>query len=127
MSSTAVVIQVLSEEKRLEPASGVTADGLPFSGYEMHMGVTDGPDRSRPFAKLADGTAEGAISPDGRIIGTYAHGLFADDAQRAAWLARLGAGSTAISYDAMVEETLDALAAHLTKHIDLEALLTLAR
>jgi adenosylcobyric acid synthase len=118
---------VLSGDKRLEPVTGTTADGAPFRGYEMHMGVTDGPDRARPFARFADGTADGAVSADGRIMGTYAHGLFADDAQRAAWLARLGGGSTAIRYDAMVEETLDALAAHLARHIDLETLLRLAR
>ena len=42
----------LSAEKRLEPARGTTSDGIPFSGYEMHMGVTEGPDRTRPFARL---------------------------------------------------------------------------
>ena len=35
-------------DKRLEPVHGATGDGIPFSGYEMHMGVTDGPDRARP-------------------------------------------------------------------------------
>ena len=46
-----------------------TSDGAPFAGYEMHMGVTAGPDCARPFARLADGSADGAISPDGRVIG----------------------------------------------------------
>ena len=72
---------------------GATADGAPFAGYEMHMGVTEGPDRARPFARLADGSPEGAVSADGRVIGTYVHGLFADDRQRAAWLARFAAGA----------------------------------
>ncbi len=83
---------ILSAEKRLEPVRGATADGVPFSGYEMHMGVTEGPDRARPFARLADGSPEGAVSPDGRAIGTYIHGLFADDRQRAAWLDALRRG-----------------------------------
>jgi adenosylcobyric acid synthase len=117
----------LSDEKRLEPVRGITADGMPFSGYEMHMGVTDGPDRERPFARLANGVPEGAVSRDGRVIGTYVHGLFADDRQRAAWLARFAAGPSAIAYDALIEETLDALAAHLAAHIDVDGLLTLAR
>jgi adenosylcobyric acid synthase len=118
---------VLSGDKRLEAVRGVTSDGVPFSGYEMHIGVTEGPDRARPFAHLADGTAEGAVSPDGRIIGSYIHGLFADDRQRAAWLARFAAGASNFSYDAVVEQTLDALAAHLAVHIDIDRLLTLAR
>ena len=58
------------------------------------MGVTAGPDCARPFAWFADGAPEGAIAPDGRVIGTYIHGLFADDRQRAAWLKRFAAGST---------------------------------
>jgi adenosylcobyric acid synthase len=91
------------------------------------MGVTDGPDRVRPFARLADGTSDGAMSPDGRVMGTYIHGLFADDRQRAAWLARLGAGETTVIYEAQVEKTLDRLAAHLTECVDLDRLLALAR
>src|SRR5262249_16757061 len=117
----------LSAEKRLEPVSGLTSDGVPFSGYEMHMGATDGKDRARPFARLADGSAEGAMSADSRVIGTYVHGLFADDKQRAAWLQRFAAGPTAVAYDDLVEKTLDALAAHLAAHVDLDRLLMLAK
>ncbi len=118
---------VLSADKSLEPVRGATADGAPFAGYEMHIGVTDGPDRARPFARLADGTPEGATAPNGRIAGTYVHGLFANDLQRAAWLKRLSAGPSAVAYDDLIERTLDALAAHLAAHLDLEKLLTLAR
>ena len=67
------------------------------------------------------------MSQDGRVIGTYIHGLFADDRQRGAWLARLGGAPSEIAYDELVEATLDALAAHLEAHIDLDRLLTLAR
>ena len=118
---------ILSSDKRLEPVHGATGDGIPFSGYEMHMGVTEGPDRARSFARLADGSSEGAVSPDGRVIGTYIHGLFVDDRQRSAWLSRFAAGPTTISYDTLVDATLDRLAAHLAAHIDLDLLLTLSR
>ncbi len=117
----------LSAAKRLEPVRGATADGMPFAGYEMHMGVTAGPDCERPFARLSDGSPEGAVAPDGRAIGTYIHGLFADDRQRAAWLERFAAGATNLVYDASIERTLDALAAHLAAHLDLDLLLKLAR
>ena len=117
----------LSREKRLEPVEGTTFDGAPFTGYEMHMGVTEGPDCTRPFARLADGSAEGAVSADGRVIGTYIHGLFAGDRQRSAWLKRFAPGGAAIAYDALIEETLDKLAAHLSAHIDVDRLLTLSR
>jgi adenosylcobyric acid synthase len=118
---------MLSDEKRLEPVSGVTGDGAPFSGYEMHIGITEGADCSRPFARLADGSPEGAISADGKVTGTYVHGLFADDRQRAAWLARFSAGATNVAYETMVERTLDALGDHLAAHIDIDRLLKAAR
>jgi adenosylcobyric acid synthase len=118
---------VLCADKRLEAVRGTTADGVPFAGYEMHMGVTAGADCARPFARLADGSFEGAVAADGRALGTYVHGLFADDRQRAAWLKRFSAGAATVAYDASIERTLDALAAHLAAHIDLDRLLKLAR
>jgi adenosylcobyric acid synthase len=117
---------VLTGDKRLEAVRGKTG-GTPFSGYAMHMGVTTGADCARPFARLADGTPDGAVAADGRAIGTYIHALFGDDRQRSAWLQRLGAGPSAIAHDAMIEATLDRLAAHLAAHVDLDRLLTLAR
>jgi adenosylcobyric acid synthase len=117
----------LTGEKRLEPAHGVTFDDAPFTGYEMHMGATEGPACARPFARLTDGSPEGAVSADGRVSGTYIHGLFADDRQRSAWLTRFTSGCAGVAYDAMIEETLDQFAAHLAAHIDLDRLLTLAR
>ena len=118
---------VLSAHKRLEPIRGETNGGVPFSGYEMHMGVTTGVDCLRPFARLGDGMPEGAVSADGRVFGTYIHGLFADDRQRAAWLNRLSAGPSAVAYDDLIEQTLDRLAAHLAAHLDFDRLLNLAR
>jgi adenosylcobyric acid synthase len=91
------------------------------------MGVTEGVDRARPFARLDDGSSEGAIAADGRVFGTYIHGLFADDRQRGAWLSRLAAGATGIAYEDLIEQTLDRLAAHLAAHLDIDGLLTLAR
>ena len=120
------VTTMLTPDKRLEPIRG-EAGGIPFSGYEMHIGVTTGPDCACPFARRTDGSPDGAVSPDGRVIGTYIHGLFGDDRQRSAWLARLGAGPAAINHDEMIEATLDRLAAHLAAHIDLDRLLSLAR
>jgi adenosylcobyric acid synthase len=117
---------VLSGEKRLEPARG-EAGGIAFSGYEMHMGMTSGPDCARQFARLSDGAPDGAVSADGRVIGTYIHGLFGDDRQRAAWLTRLGAGPSAFGHDTLIESTLDRLAAHMAAHVDVDRVLSLAQ
>lgn len=119
---------VLGGDKALQLVSGVTCgDGAPFTGYEMHIGATRGGDTARPFAKLGDGRSEGASSADGRVAGTYVHGLFVDDGQRASWLRRFGGKASGLNYEQDVEATLDALAAHLEAHVDVDALLSLAR
>ena len=115
---------VLGKTKRLAPVEG-TAGGVPFRGYEMHMGETT--PAARPFSRLADGRAEGAISADGRVAGCYVHGLFAQDAQRAALLASLGGASDGRSYEAGQEAALDAVADLMAAHIDIDRLIAIAR
>lgn len=117
---------VMTGEKRLIAVTGTTlADDLPFSGYEMHVGDTSGPDTARPLLRFADGRPDGAVSGDGLVAGTYVHGLFADDRQRAAWLARLGAAQGLDRYEAGIEAVLDRFADHLEAHLDCDALLSL--
>jgi adenosylcobyric acid synthase len=119
---------VLTGDKRLAEIAGRSLnDNVPFRGYEMHVGVTSGPDTQRPVLRFEDGRADGAASADGRVAGAYVHGLFADDRQRRALVASLGATSSDFSYDAKIEATLEALAKHLAAHIDLDRLLSLAR
>jgi adenosylcobyric acid synthase len=118
---------VLTGEKTLREVEGERiSDGEPFRGYEMHIGRTTGPDCARPLLRFADGRVDGATSENGLIGGAYVHGLFADDRQRAAWIGSLGARSE-IAYEATVERTLDALADHCAAHLDLDAILKLAR
>lgn len=101
--------------------------GLELAGYHMHMGVTEGGDRARPFAEV-DGVPEGARSADGRVMGTYLHGLFAADDFRRDFLGRLGiATDPLLDFDAGIDAVLDRLAAHLETHLDLDAILALAR
>ncbi len=102
------------------------ASNTPMQGYEIHIGRTDGPDCARPFAHI-NGTPEGAISPNGRITGSYLHGMFSGDAFRRAFLANLGAAPSTYTYSADVDTVLDALAAHLEMHLDIDGLLALAR
>ena len=117
------VATVMSADKRVIRVTG-TAMGQPVSGYEIHMGRTDGPDCARAFAHVPD--ADGATAPDGRVMGSYLHGLFSDDAFRAAFLARMGAQSQP-GYEAGVDAALDDLALHLEAHLDVARLLGVAR
>jgi adenosylcobyric acid synthase len=119
------VSTVLSGEKRLAAVSGRDAEGVGFSGFEMHMGRTSGPDAARPLLWV-EGRPDGACSADGLVMGTYVHGLFGDDAARAAWLRRMGAAPSGHRHAAAVDAALDGLALHLGAHMDLDRLLSLA-
>ncbi|MEJ1990748.1 MAG: cobyric acid synthase [Maritimibacter sp.] len=116
----------------LEPAKTLAltqaadiASGTVVEGYEIHLGQTEGPDRTRAWLRIGD-RQEGAVSANGLVSGTYLHGLFSADGFRASWLARLGAETSALGYEDSVERTLDALADHVETHLDLDALLALA-
>ena len=119
---------MIGGEKTLAEVSGTSgADAIPVKGYEMHMGVSTGPDTARPLVRFTDGRADGARSADGRVAGTYVHGFFADDAQRSAWIERLGGTPSRHSHEADIERTLDELAAHLEAHVDIDRMLRAAR
>ena len=90
-----------------------------LSGYEIHLGATSGPDCSRPSVAM-DGRADGAISPDGRIMGTYLHGLFSSDAYRARLLASFGIEGGGQNYRQGVEDALDEVAVELEKVLEPE-------
>ncbi|MPL67333.1 Cobyric acid synthase [bioreactor metagenome] len=121
------VTTVMTPEKRLSRVSARHAGtGLAVEGYEIHIGRTEGPDRARPFADVA-GAAEGAISADGRVSGSYLHGLFAADDFRAAFLSGLGIAASGRGHEAGVEAALEALADHVEAHLDVGGLFALAR
>jgi len=119
---------VLIGDKTLVHVRGRSAlTGAPFSGYEMHIGRTEGPDCARPLLVYDNGRTDGAVSASDLIAGAYVHGLFADDAQRRAWLERLGGAGSELRYEATIERVLDDFAAHLERHLDLDRLLAIAR
>ena len=111
----------LSEQKQLRLENAVSpGTDLPLAGYHMHMGETVGADRDRPFAMVGD-RAEGAVSPNGRVIGTYLHGLFSSDEFRRHFLAQLGAANgAALEFEHRIDQVLDGFANHLEHHVNLD-------
>jgi len=117
---------VMTPQKALTRTRSVhVATGVALDGYEIHIGRTQGPDAARPFTKM-NGSQDGACSADGRIAGTYLHGLFTDDAFRAAWLAARGISASGTAYGAEVDRVLDDLADHLETHVNIDELLAMA-
>ena len=119
------VVTQMTGDKRLTSVHAVHADTeLPFEGYEIHIGRTEGPDRARPFAHV-HGQPEGAQSSDGRIMGSYLHGMFSNDAWRGAFLNSLGVTASG-GYSSGVEQALDDLADHVETFLDVEGILQAA-
>ena len=118
---------VMARQKRLATVTGQHLDsGAAVEGYEIHIGVTTGPDTKRPWLDIS-GEGAGARSADGRVQGCYLHGLFTSDTFRAAYLAGLGGAGAVQDYAATVEQTLDALAQHIASHTDVNGVLGLAQ
>lgn len=122
------VITTLTGEKTLTEVEGIERfTGEAVRGYEMHVGVTTGPDAARPLLRLGE-RHDGAVSGDGRIAGCYLHGLFGSDAFRRAYLGLMsGQQIDAMDYEANVDQALDALADAVEQHLDVECLIASAR
>ena len=117
----------MTSDKRLTRTKAVhVGTGEPIEAYEIHIGRSDGPARAQPFA-MVQHHPEGAVSPDGLVMGSYLHGMFSSDTFRAAFLAGLGVPTQVRDHGAEVEATLNALAAHIEAHLDVAGLLALAR
>ena len=115
---------IIRGEKSLKKVSGQDAQsGISISGFEMHIGETTGPDTQQPWLILEQGRPDGARSKDGRVLGSYVHGLFAEDTFRAAFLKDFRGGVfRSIYYNQQIEQTLDQLADHLCQHISTDTL-----
>jgi len=120
-------------EARLLSAAALAAPGCvgTVSGYEIHMGETALGPGAQPFAQLVRRSGsdvaipDGAVSSDGRVFGTYLHGIFDNHGFRTAFLNRIRRekGLPTQSAESRVEDPFDLLAEHLERHLDIESLL----
>ncbi|GGX82461.1 cobyric acid synthase [Litchfieldella qijiaojingensis] len=107
--------------KQLRNVQGVlNPEGVAVTGYEIHNGVSEGAALENPLVML-DGRADGAVSADGQVMGTYLHGLFDRPEACHALLARCGLEDTgaAVDYQAHRLHELDRLADTLDAHLDM--------
>lgn len=95
-------------------------------GYHMHLGICKGPALKTPFLQLSSGP-DGIISDDKQIIGSYLHGLFANDKFRSNLINRFKSSKQEFeSFEIRIEQTLDKLADHMESHLNLDAMLEVA-
>lgn len=114
----------IEKQKELKLVEGhFISDNAPVRGYEIHMGVSQGPALNNPAIQLAD-KVDGIISEDNLIMGTYLHGLFDQTSALSSLLKWTGLNATThFDYEALREEELDRLADEMLKHIDIDLLL----
>ena len=117
----------MSATKTVRPVSAECAlTATAVSGYEIHVGDTSGPDCERPLLRVA-GHAEGARSGDGRVSGTYVHGLMTSDEYRAEFLRSFDVPASELRYSDAVDRAIDDLADGLEAAVDIDGLFATAR
>ncbi|NVM23050.1 MAG: cobyric acid synthase [Desulfobacterales bacterium] len=103
-------------------------EGVKGKGYEIHMGKTTRVD-GHPLFEIhgrnsrACRDADGCISSDGRVFGTYMHGLFENPEILRQWLSRIGLEGCKLdehSGPAFRDQQYDMLAKHFLKHLKLD-------
>jgi len=116
---------------------GQRVAGVPIRGYEIHVGQSAGDEDLEAFATIrrglrAEALTDGACSHDGRIAGTYVHGIFAGDAFRHAFIRAARAARGLAPPESLEplsterEARIDRLAAHVRASLDVPAVLGLA-
>ncbi|MDU9416720.1 cobyric acid synthase [Pseudomonas sp. zfem005] len=115
---------VLEPEKQLRNVRGYLGlENAPVSGYEIHAGVSRGAALEQPAVRLDDGRADGAMSADGQVLGTYLHGLFEGAEARDALLRWAGLAEVqAVDYPALRERDIERLADQVERHLDTDLL-----
>jgi adenosylcobyric acid synthase len=97
-----------------------------ISGYEIHVGRTEYLPPAEAFASLDSGELDGCIGVDGRILGTYLHGIFDEDEFRhqlviaARSFYQLALPSVLTPWNLQRKESLDRLAQEVSKTLDMD-------
>jgi adenosylcobyric acid synthase len=116
----------LEAEKQLRNATGVLRiESAPVRGYEIHAGVSTGRALGKPTAVLDGSRPDGAISDDGRVFGTYLHGIFEEPGACAALLKWAGLREPEkIDYRVVREQAIERLADCVENHLNMSKLLS---
>jgi len=105
--------------------------GPDFNGYEIHLGETVSGEDLQPLFRLqragdAEAHHDGAFSHDGRVLGTYLHGIF-DAADGLAWIlnhwcriCKKDPIEKVVDPKAERERRYDVLADHFRRHLRLD-------
>ena len=123
---------VLEQDKCLANARGtIVGTTVEPSGYEIHMGRTVVSAACTPFINVSarnncpENDLDGAVSVDGRVMGTYFHGLFDEPAARQWFLSLADPSYRPQKHEKGRQESYELLAAHFSSHLDLKKIFTI--
>ena len=131
---------------KVHPSNPFFTNRDDLTGYEIHMGKTSFQRKNYMFEIVRrEGASvsvpDGFISKDGRVWGTYIHGIFDNDGFRREFVRRVksekglpvasasvgeGEGEPRFNYEEFREAQYDALAALVREHIDMKAFYRIA-
>jgi adenosylcobyric acid synthase len=131
------VTTTLGEEKILARVSGIwEATGEEVEGYEIHMGITQRLAGTAYAIRVTSRQGrfiddiDGAVDSEGRVWGTYVHGLFDLPGFRGAFLKGIDpeyatgvCPATTISQSEFKERQYEMLADHFRSHLDMPTLM----
>jgi adenosylcobyric acid synthase len=113
---------------------GMPIGTMQVCGYEIHVGETIYLSGAQPFAEITrkgragEAKADGCISADGLVWGTYLHGIFDEDNFRHGFLAaaraffKMERASALERWSSRRERDFDRLARTVAKAVDLRAI-----
>lgn len=114
----------LEHAKKLQKVQGrLFIESIECSGYEMHLGMTVHHKTYKPFVIFDEEKVEGVVSYDGKILGTYLHGIFHHDQARQALLGHFRVQSSQFDFDMQIEATLDQWAEYIEQHLNVNQIL----
>ena len=124
-------IETTMSQEKTTTRSTFEWDGIQGKGYEIHMGETRSEDprywltvRERNKRKITE--TEGSVSADGKVAGTYIHGLFDTPAILQKWLAQIGITDIKMPKGQNQwgrDEVYDLLKTHFEEYIDVNRLI----
>ncbi len=99
-------------------------NGEAVRGYEIHTGDSRVREGAARFGEIVErsgrpvGIADGAVTKDGSVWGSYLHGLFENDSFRHRWLRQLGWSGAVAATTALREREYDRLADAVEEAVD---------
>ena len=130
---------IMAKEKTTRQVKVKPVQNLPYgelnnetlTGYEIHMGKNEYHNERLIFKNIEDSSMDGLLNEDGKIFGTYIHGIFDNDTFRRAFLnfVRKSKGlkplslESSLNYKKFKEEGFNKLAEIIKENINMDMLL----